>query len=92
MDYNLDTSKYELTLTDDNHVFRYFDFVSDKVTIIKNDNSITFSSDVPLEEVTVQSTKQLPKDKLPKLIGGSIDYWLGNGYQNQANLNINGNY
>lgn len=90
MKYNPANGKFELTLTDSNKMLSYFDFQSSDIAVQKSGNKLTLSSAKEVDSVLLSANKKLPKDKLPTLVNGSLEYWTDNTYQDSATLDVSG--
>lgn len=88
--YNMNNGKYELSLTDNNNVLTYFDFASSGISISRSGNKLNLSSSEAFDTRTLKANKNLPKDELPAIVGGSPEYWYNPTQQNFASLNVNG--
>lgn len=88
--YNMNNGKYELSLTDNNNVLKYFDFASSGISISRSGNKLNLSSSEAFDTRTLKANKNLPKDELPAIVGGSPEYWYNPTQQNFASLNVNG--
>lgn len=87
--YNMNNGKYELSLTDNNNVLKYFDFASSDISISRSGNKLNLSSSEAFDTRTLKANKNLPKDELPAIVGGSPEYWYNPTQQNFASLNVN---
>lgn len=87
--YNMNNGKYELSLTDNNDVLKYFDFASSGISISRSGNKLNLSSSESFDTRTLKAKKNLPKDELPAVVGGSPEYWYNPTQQNFASLNVN---
>lgn len=88
--YNMNNGKYELSLTDNHNVLKYFDFSDSGVTVQRSGNKLNLSSSNDFDTKTLKANKNLPKDTLPTLISGSPEYWYNPTQQNFASLNVDG--
>ncbi len=70
--YNMNNGKYELSLTDNNNVLKYFDFASSGISINRSGNKLNLSSSEAFDTRTLKANKNLPKDELPAVVGGSV--------------------